>query len=332
MTTILPCLAPPPATERDLALLRLLGRLEFATAAQLRRIIAPDGSRMLMWRRLADLHERRLIWRQAVAPQLVPSTYQGGSPPPRPPVLYGLTPRGQEYLAAQRVEEDPTALDLMRVRSARRPDLKTGQLAHDTLVVEWVSSLLAEVVRSRRLASVRLELEYISAVDRHGQATQRFDALVVLAFATSDSPLPLRPSWAIPWWEGQRAYDDDQMLILAAEVDRGTEQLATLLGKAVTYRDLTVTGHYQRILGGNPVPIVLAPRGRRVRQIAQEWADGWPGGVGLIASFQGAVDRTYGAWGGSYYDLTESTPVARPLWTLLDWSQAEWDTHRTITP
>lgn len=97
----------------------------------------------------------------------------------------------------------------------------------------------------------------------------------------------------------------------AVEVDRGTEKLAILLGKALTYRQLTASKHYQQTLGGPVTPVILVPPGRRAAQIAREWQEGWPNGTGVISTPVKATHADFGALWGHYLTLKDSP--AKPM-------------------
>jgi len=141
-----------------------------------------------------------------------------------------------------------------------------------------------------------------------------------------------RPPWQIPWVDRVIADDDTHRTVrFACELDRGTEKLATLMDKATTYAQLTRVGHYDATLGGPILPVVVAPPGRRGAQIAREWADGWPGGAGVVSSFGRAKHPQFGALWGVYYPLVGSAtdPVyllASAGLTLDAWRQltASW--------
>jgi hypothetical protein len=183
--------------------------------------------------------------------------------------------------------------------------VRAAQLAHDLMVTTWCASALRGAARSPWLTRARCQVEYVSLTDERGQAIQRFDALLVLTFAPGRQRRG-RHAWELPWAEGWEREDADERTIrIAVEADRGTEKLAILLGKAVMYRDLTLSAHYDATLGGPVTPVFICPPGRRAAQIGREWIDGWPGGRGLISSTAAAYDRDLGALWGRYFTMTE---------------------------
>lgn len=312
---------PFPITDRTAPILRLLGRLEFVPTAAIHRLIGPARARFTISTWLNALHQQRLIWRVAVEPWRVPGSQSRISrrPAPRDPLVWGLTPQGRDWLREQQVEDDPSVPDRVITRDWKRPELRLGQLAHDLLVVNWCCAALDELRQHPLVRCVEVIPEYVSATNAAGQAIQRFDALVHvgLAHPTRGADRDLGP---IPWGHPRR--DDPAQVAWAIEVDRGTEKLVTLLGKAVMYRDLTRSGHYRATIGADPLPIVLAPNPRRAGQIAREWLDGWPGGRGVFAPFtaagaDGVLWQRYKALGvNPTYDTT--------LWADVGLTRERW--------
>jgi hypothetical protein len=309
-----------PLRQREL--LRLLARLEFVPARHLHALLAPELHETTFWRWLQDIHRQRLIWRTPVDARRLSGAVgaTNGAAPPRTPLLYGLTERGRDWLADQDVE-NAWLLERAITRDWQEPELKTGQLAHDLLVVEWCCRALAALKPSPLLERVEIAMEYVSARSEGGQAIQRFDALIVLQVA-----IELRDAHelhALPWgWPNAQA---QFRLAWALEIDRGTEKLVTLLGKAVMYRDLTITGHYVATLGLNPLPVVITPTGRRAIQITREWVDGWPDGRGVIAPLDRLSDARGGVLWGQYRAMGFTPMRTATLWDDIGLSQAVWE-------
>lgn len=314
---------PPNHTPlRQRELLRLLARLEFVPARHLHALIAPQLHETTFWRWLQNIHRQRLIWRLPVDACRLPGAVgaTNGTAPPCPPLLYGLSERGRDWLADQGVEGD-WVLERAITCDWQQPELKTGQLAHDLLTVEWCCRALIFLKRSPLLKRVEIAMEYVSARSEEGQAIQRFDALILLQAASE-----LRGAHelhALPWgWPDAQA---PFRLAWALEIDRGTEKLFTLLGKAVMYRDLTVSGHYAATLGLNPLPVVIAPTVRRATQIVREWLDAWPGGRGVIAPLDRLSDARGGVLWGQYRTMGFNPMRTTTLWEDIGLSQALWE-------
>jgi hypothetical protein len=308
---------------RQREVLRLLTRLEFVSARHLHALVAPEIHSVSFWRWLQTLHQQRLIWRRAVDPRRLPGAIAAtnAAPPPRMPMLYGLTDQGRRWLIAHGVEDDPDVVGRAIVRDWRNPEVKTGQLAHDLLVVEWCCRALIEARRCPQLAAVDVALEYVSATSDTGQPLQRIDALVMVHLDRTHQEA--RDPAAIPW--GRAARGTPGVLAWALEVDRGTEPLVTLLGKAVMYRDLTLSGHYAATLGVAPLPVVITPGVRRAAQIAREWVHGWPGGRGVVAPRDRLADRFGGVLWGRYKTLGFNPARDATLWDDLGITRDLWE-------
>ncbi|MFV9505411.1 MAG: replication-relaxation family protein [Oscillochloridaceae bacterium umkhey_bin13] len=312
--------------SREAALLRLLARLEFVAERHLHLLLAPHLSRRHYRRILKAAHDQRLIWRLPVDPNRLPGAMGASNqtPPPCTPMLYGLTAQGRAWLDAEGVEDDPAVLDRAIVRDWRKPELKLGQLAHDLLVIDWCCRALAALRTSPLTRMVEVVLEYVSAASPTGTALQRIDALMLVQVDPSRSGQPAPPATApIPW--GWPARNTPGTVAWALELDRGTEILVTLLGKAVMYRDLTVSGHYADTLGCPVLPVVVTPTARRAAQIAREWLDGWPDGRGVV-SYQGVLrDQRGGVLWGRYKTMGVNPARDATLWDDLGIAQADWE-------
>lgn len=312
-----------PSSARQRELLRLLARLEFVPARHLHALVAPALHNVTFWRWLQTVHKQQLIWRHAVDAGRLPGSIgaPNGAAPPRTPLLYGLTEQGRAWLDASGAEDDSAVLGRAIVRDWKKPELKTGQLAHDLLVVEWCSRALIELRGAPMLKSVEMVMEYVSATSATGQPLQRFDALVLVQVASGLQEA--QPVASIPWaWADQNA---PGLLAWAVEIDRGTEPLVTLLGKSVMYRDLTVSGHYEAMLGCTPLPVVVTPTVRRAAQIAREWLDGWPGGRGVVAPLDRLADNLGGILWGRYKTMGLNPARDATLWEDVGLTRAQWE-------
>lgn len=140
------------AADRDIAILRLLGRLEFATTAMLKALIAPDISVPALRERLNRLVKEGRIWRQTVTMDQVQPKEAGGrgQPPPKAPHVYGLTPEGRELLETLDVESSEAVYTALQTRDRRAPNVPQAQLKHDLLVSSWCASVIDGARRSRR--------------------------------------------------------------------------------------------------------------------------------------------------------------------------------------
>lgn len=312
------------AGNRDLAVLRALGRLEFATTPMLKGLVFPDLGDHPAWARLAKLHESGYIWRQtipfALTPQATPSKL-----PPRQPFVYGLTHEGRDLLQTLESESSESTYGLLHSRDKRSGPIAQTQLAHDLLVASWCASMLDGLRRSRLCTAVVCHVEYVSVRDAQGKEQQRFDALLAVTLSRVPDPAPV-PMWQIPWHTGIHPAGEHVTLRFAVEVDRGTEPLKTLLAKGLAYRTFTERGTYTQTLGGTVVPVFLVPPGRRAAQIAREWQTSWPNGKGVISTFSKAAHPEFGTLWGDYMTMTDTPPkpyslVGQVIPDLTIWKQ-----------
>ncbi|HEX6290239.1 MAG TPA: replication-relaxation family protein [Herpetosiphonaceae bacterium] len=316
------------AHNRAIAVLRLLGRLEFVSSAWITRLIFPDQSPEAMRRTMQRLVQEHRVWRTTVTlNQLYPSAAGHGrrQPPPKSPYIYGLTPEGKALLEGLDVEASPQISAGLQCRDRRAPAVSQAQITHDLLVASWCASVIDAARRCPLLESILCQVEYVSARHGDGRERQRFDALLVLRFHRTPRP-QTAPGWAIPWYDAEPTTEQHIVRRFALEVDRGTEPLRILLGKGLTYRELTETGHYTRTLGGPVLPVFLVPPGKRAAQIAREWQDAWPGGAGVISSFEKAAHGEWGTLWGQYLTFKDTPPkplalLAGVVNSLEDWAR-----------
>ena len=317
-------------SQRDLEVLRLLGRIEFGRPQWIHRLIYPDYT--LRWTRmvLQRLYLQRLIWRAPAPARRVAGSIgsRNQQPAPQAPMIYGLAPAGRTLLTEAGVEADPLMPTTFPVRPWDAPDLRLRQIGHDLLVSDWCCAMVYGARVHPAVMQVDCRVEYISAVTPTGQATQRFDALLTLVITPSRTWE--RTPGTIPWPNGLLAPADAVTCHFAGEIDTGSEKLAILMAKAGTYRALTLSGHYQNTLGGTVLPVILVPSGtRRAAQVAREWMAGWPDGAGIISSFSGA-QVGHNALHGRYLTIT---PHPRPVFLLepWGWTRSAWDAQIIAT-
>jgi hypothetical protein len=297
----------PDDDPTTVELLRLLGRLELAQTPVLRALVFPTVSPRTMYYRLAHLTQRRYLWMERVAWNRTPAGRgTGRRPPPRQPQVWGLTPRGRDLLRDLGVEPDPHSLASLKTRDLRQKPLSPLTLTHDLLASWWCAACLLSLRDNALVRSVFCQVEFIS------HARQRIDALLMIRLRAPGQPRPADELGRIPWFDGTNRRNGEIELRLALEVDRGTEQLVTLLEKAICYRDLHADGTYTRTLGGPVLPVFLVPPGRRGGQIAREWQDAWEDGWGVSATVEAADHPQHGPLWGRYQSMRMGDK-ARPL-------------------
>jgi hypothetical protein len=328
--------AVSPLGERQIAVLRLLGRLEVLATEWIATLVYPDMNMRQCYRHLLSLYEQGYVWRQrttmAHVDRTTTSARQKRVPPPRAPYVYGLTPEGRAYLSSVDAEPDAATLEALRVRDRRAPKINEAQLKHDLLVSGWCTSVLHEARKCPMLESVVCQVEYISARDEQGKERQRFDALLILRLNPKQRAY-VRSGWAIPWHDGMPPSAECRTARIALEVDRGTEQLSRLYDKGSTYRELTEQKVYEQNLGGNPLVVFLVPAGLRSAQIATEWRDAWPNGPGVISTPKASNHPERGALWGQYFTLKDNPTKAANILDGIGMTLATWESlTKTWTP
>ena len=310
--------ASAPATSLDIAVLRILGRLEFALTSQLQALVFSTTQVRTMYRQLERLTSQGLIWKQAVSLDMRKNTRQAvpnrpaTKTPMTPHNLYGLTPEGKAYLATHEIEPDLAVWEALKTRDRRAPAVPQATLLHDLQASWWVTSVLCSVMRNRFCTGVFAQVEF------HTTPQQRVDALVGLRL---NATIPARDV-QIPWASRGEGTPQDRWYWFALEVDRGTEQLSFLLGKAVMYRDLTTNGTYQQLVGTSLLPVFLVPTLKRAAQIGAEFKAAWPTSPAVAAVPQAADHPSAGVLWGAYRTLVAAEPKSIMPLTLGKWQQA----------
>jgi hypothetical protein len=296
---------------RHLAVLRLLGRLEFVQTPIIARLLYRGASLRTAQRELQYLAAEHLIWSTTVSWGTLPAPTRTGTttPPPKPPLVWGLTTAGRTLLASLGAEHDEQALQGLRCRDPRGKPVPQITLRHDLQASWWCAAVLCDIQRSPWCHSVFVQVEFVS------HERQRIDALVVLRI----NPTTPRPEvGTIPWFDGTPKRPDEIEVRLALEIDRGTEQLTTLLEKGICYRDLHAQGVYSTLVGGPVLPVFVVPTMRRAGQIATEWQDAWPDGWGVIAPLDRADHPEHGPLWGTYKSMRKAQSGQKtPLLTAI---------------
>jgi hypothetical protein len=288
-----PPVAASQMDQRKVAMLRLLGRLEFLPTDYLWKLVTPDAGRRWVQLILTAMEKEGLVWRTRVPHRTLPHK-DGTTPPPRNPDVWGMTTEGRMLLETLEVEHDQRSLDGLRYRDPRGRPVSSMTLKHDLQASWWCASMLFEAQRNAFVQSVFVQVEYVS------HERQRIDAMVVLRITPKRRRADIG---TIPWFDGSYRRQDEIEVRLAIEIDRGTEPLKTLLEKAVTYRDLTAEGVYTRALGGSVMPVFVVPTMTRAGQIAREWQDAWEEGWGVISPLNQASHPRHGVLWGTYKSM-----------------------------
>lgn len=293
--------ALPLLDEREVLLLRLLGRLDLMTLTQIQQAVYPTYTVRGVQKRLQYLVDDDLLWR--VQTRLVAANHAAEYAKVRKQgaFAYGLSDQGKELLNTLEVEQDPLTYERLVSRDpkGRKPDLRT--LSHDLQVSWWCLNVVLDAAENRYCRKVYVQTEF------YPEKSQRIDALVILRLSP-DHPRPVERVGPIPFFDGTARQPDEIDIRFALEVDKGTEELRVLLHKAEKYRDLHRAGIYTATLGGPVLPVFLVQTPRRAAQIAREFQDIWPNGWGVVATPLSANNSRDGVLWGKYKTLAKAHP------------------------
>jgi hypothetical protein len=318
-------LALAPISERELAVLRLLGRLGMVMGQTIRDLVCPDQHAASCRRMLRDLTERKLIW-QARMPNMVAGRSQG-----RAPNVYGLTDDGRQMLDAFRAEPHDGTFERLISRSKQSPaPPSVATLVTETYVSDWCASLIDQVRRAPILAGIHVQRRYV-VPDADGSPLQTIGAVIILAFDPDLKQID-RPVWAIPWLTDGAMAPSWRIVRLALEVDTGVMALRSICDMALTYRRLSGDGTYQKLLGGPLRPVIITPPARRARTVAEVWMGAWEGSPAILSSTERTCHPTYGVLWGEYLAL-KTNPVTRtPLLGTLLGTVDQWPSKIAAWP
>jgi len=293
--------ALPLLDEREVLLMRLLGRLDMMSLPQIRQAVYPTYSGRGVQNRLDHLLQNDLLWRVQTRTVAANHAAEYTRVRKQGAYAYGLSDQGKELLNTLEVERDPLTLERLRSRDprGRKPDLRT--VSHDLQVSWWCLNLIMAAAQNRFCRSVYVQTEF------YPEKSQRIDALIIVRLCP-DHPRADTDVGSIQFFDGSKRAAGEIDIRLALEVDKGTEELKVLLEKAEKYRDLHKAGIYTATLGGPVLPVFLVQTPRRAAQIAREFQDIWPSGWGVAGTPSSANSLRDGVLWGKYLTLTTSEP------------------------
>ena len=294
--------ALPLLDEREVLVMRLLGRLDMMALPQIKQAVYPTYSGRGVQNRLDHLLHHDLLWRVQTRTVAANHAAEYTRVRKQGAYAYGLSDQGKELLNTLEVERDPLTLDRLRSRDprGRKPDLRT--VSHDLQVSWWCLNVILDAAENRFCRQVYVQTEF------YPERSQRIDALVILRLSP-EHPRPVEDMGSIPFFDGSPRSAGEIDVRLALEVDKGTEELKVLLEKAQKYRDLHKAGIYTATLGGPVLPVFLVQTARRAAQIAKEFQDIWPSGWGVAGTPSSVNSLRDGVLWGKYLSLTSSEPV-----------------------
>lgn len=265
--------------DQETAVLLSLAYLGQLTLAQLARLLLT--SERTIQRRLTQdadsLAKRGLIARIDRA---------GGSDnsgmPTRGVALWRLTDEGHRSIRTH-AQYPSNNLGHVEQYPARPAAIRKRRLEHDALVAETVVCLVeAARAQSSGFSGVfaRLELKL-----NPFHSAPWADALIVCHIGPEHAnahPIP---------WTRDLPTGGERDWVFFVELDRATEPLATIGGKAREYAtmmaDVRWRRHWEERFGGRqPRLLWVVPDARRCTQVQQVWQEIWPGGQWYITTFE----------------------------------------------
>jgi hypothetical protein len=288
--------ALPLLDEEEILLLRVLGRLEMMTVAQIHQLIFPTLTNRGVQRHLDRLLADELVWRAQSRTVAVNHAAQHEKVPRRGAFVYGLSDDAKALLETLDVEHDPLTRERLVSRDprGRKPDTRT--MSHDIQVSWFCTNVLLAASRNRYCRQLYVQTEFYS------EKRQRIDALIMLRLSP-DHPRDASEVGGIPFFDGTARRPGEIDIRLALEIDKGSEELKVLLEKIEKYRDLTQLGVYDQTIGGPLLMVFVVQTPRRAGQLARQFKDLWPSGWGVVATPQSANNLKAGVLWGRYKSL-----------------------------
>jgi hypothetical protein len=169
--------------------------------------------------------------------------------------------------------------------AARLSDPTNSQtLEHDLLGTTGIVALVGHA-RQQGLSGLFMRREI--QLDPE-QRAPRIDALLVFHMG---GPVDA----GIQSWTKDLPGGDELRRVIAFEIDRSTEAISVIRGKARSYRRAeakqSVHEHWATHYGRMPLILWLAPDEKRLASIGQAWADEWPEGTWLLATAERLRDN-----------------------------------------
>jgi len=258
--------ALPLLDDEEVMLLRVLGRLEMMTIAQINQLIFPTLTNRGVQRHLDRLLADELVWRAQSRTVAVNHAAQHEKVPRRGAFVYGLSDHAKALLESLDAEHDPLMRERLVSRDprGRKPDTRT--MSHDLQVSWFCTNVLLSAARNRYCRQIYVQTEF------YPERRQRIDALIMLRMCP-DAPRPDSESGRIPFFDGTPRKQGELDIRLALEIDRGSEELRVLLEKIEKYRDLTQLGIYDQTIGGPLLMVFVVQTPRRAGQLARQFKD-----------------------------------------------------------
>jgi len=309
-------------SDRELAVLRALGRLGPTRMSDLVSLVligqAARTSQVLMRR----LVERGLLW-ETRSPGEPTMRADGRQGPPRSQRVFGLTTDGKALLDALGAEAAGMNLDRLLARDRRAPAPSVLTLVGDLLISAWCAAVLDQARRAPVLVGARCQTKLVTALDPQSkQPLQTVGAYLELIIDPQRRTYD-QPGWQLPWFD-EATPKHYRVARFVLEVDTGRQAIPTLALQAQTYAALQKAGIYTKLLGGVPQPVILTLPGQRAGQVIRAWREAWPDTPAVVASAAKAEHPEFGALWGTYSTIKDSPPQPTYLLSGLVQNPETW--------
>lgn len=306
-----------PIAERELAVLRLIGRLGLVLGQTVGRLLFPDRHPATARDVLGRLTKRELIWRTSL-----PTINVAGRSSGRPFAVYGLTTEGRQLIQAFGAEPHIDTFERLITRPKHAGKSSFSERDLETYISDWCADLLDQVRRSPTLVGAHVQRSY-AVTNAEGALEQTIGALIVLAFDKQQQTVE-RPGWAIPWLTDGVVPPTWHVVRLALEVDVGVRGNRGWFDLALTYRRCADDGLHTQVIGGAVRPVIISPNMQRVKTVGEQWAAAWPGSPTLITSRARTTHPKYGVLWGTYSSLKTKPVQQTPLLGSLLGTVEQW--------
>lgn len=291
MTTSPPILVHSPLApmgDREIDVLRILGRLGMVTTGDLAILVFPGIPERTQRRIVKYLADRGLVWRLR--------THLGTR---KNINIVGLTTDGRDHLASLEVEPDDGPLQRLIARDRRAPPPSAATLGADLTIAGWCGAMIAELRKLPNLVGVSCQTHWTTFVDERSNRRQVLDAGLVI-FIDPQQKTYSRPPASIPWIETTVRQPNWISRAWTLTVDTRKQSSLNIGSDAELYPLLHQRGIYNKLLYGMPRPIILTPPGGRLTTVAGLWRDAWPETTALITTTDRVNHPTYGPLWGTY--------------------------------
>jgi hypothetical protein len=284
-----------PMGDREIEVLRVLGRLGLMTTSDIALLAFPGIPRRTQQYTLKSLADRGLVWRLRTNI----GTRKNIN-------IVGLTTDGRDHLAIQNVEPDDGSLQRLIARDRRAPPPGMAALVSDLTISGWCASMLVELRKLPNLVGVACQTHWTTFVDTQKNRRQVLDAGLVISIDPQQKTYN-RPPTSIPWIESIVWKSSWTNRAWALIVDNGAQSDRSIRFDAELFPLIHQQGIYNKLMRGMPRPVILVPTGRRFARVAEQWRDVWPETPALISTVDRVAHPTFGALWGRYRAVKDTS-------------------------